>query len=146
LKTGDAAIAVATKSHLRQLLLRLRSTTRSVDRAVEQGSYLQLDANELVSHVLADGVCRVRPLLMATIESARAATTRVHARVAVFGEFAALLSAAGHIDVALEVEALGVHIVRTMSAAILCVYPLSPTAHDGNFKPVCAHHDAIAIR
>jgi hypothetical protein len=146
LKAGDAAIAVATASHLRQLLLRLRSATRSVDRAVEQGSFIQLDANALVSHVLADGVCRVRPLLMETIESVRAATTREHPRVAVFGEAAALLSAAGHIDAALELEQLGVEIVTKMPAVILCVYPLPPTAHNRRFKDVCAHHDAIAIR
>ena len=142
----DAAIAVVTRSHLRQLLPRLKSGGSRAGQAIEQGSFLQLDAEELASGILSDGVARWRSSLIQTLESAAAATRRARPRVAVFGECAGLLWEAGHIDSAMDLEQLGAEIVNTMSVSIMCAYPLLSADHDHDFKAVCAHHRAVAIR
>ena len=121
---NDAAIAIATGSHLRRLLERLKNCVRNVDRAIERGSFVHLDAEELVSRFLSDGMSSWKPSLIQTIESAASATMRAHPRVAVFGECAPLLWSAGQTDMAIEVEEFATEIVNTMSVDIMCAYPM----------------------
>jgi ligand-binding SRPBCC domain-containing protein len=131
---------------LRQLLPRLKRWGNGIDHALEQGSFIQLDADDLASRILSDGVARWRSSLVQTLESAAAATRRPRPRVAVFGECAGILWAAGHVERAIDLEQLGVEIVKTMPVDIMCTYPLPPADHDHAFKGVCAHHRTIAIR
>ena len=145
LRADDAAIAIATRSHLRQLLERLRTSGTNVDRAIERGSFLRLDANDLFSLILSDGVARLKPALLQAIQSAASATPRPNSRVAVFGECASMLLTAGHGDAAMELEQVGIEIVNTMSVDIMCTYALLPD-HDGAFKTVCAQHNAVIVQ
>jgi DNA-binding NarL/FixJ family response regulator len=142
----DAAIAVATRPHLQQLVERLRTRGNYLDQAIEQGSFICLDAVELASHMLTDGVAAWRPSLVQTIESAAAATMRLQPRVAVVGECAAILWAAGHVDTAIALEQLGIEVANTRPVDIMCTYPLLPVNHARGFETVCAHHGSIVIR
>lgn len=145
LAAHDAAIALVTPSHLRQLLPRLKMYG-NVDEAIAQGWFVHLDANELVSRILSEGVASCRPALITTIESAAAAARRPHPLVACIGECAGILCAAGHVDTAMALERVGVELVNTMPIDIMCTYPLLPLNHDAGFKPVCAHHGAVVVR
>jgi DNA-binding NarL/FixJ family response regulator len=143
---NDAAIVVATQSHLRQLFERLKANGGKVEQAIEKGSFVQFDADELSSALVSTGVARVQPILAHAIESAASATMRPDARVAVFGEIAAMLHASGHVDTAMALEALGAELVDTMPVDLTCAYPLLPLGQGGGFKSVCAHHGAVVVR
>jgi DNA-binding NarL/FixJ family response regulator len=142
----DGAIAIATRAHQKQLLERLTYLGATLDRAIENGSFVLLDADELVSGVLTDGLVRWGPLLIQTVETAARATARPDARVAVFGESASILLAAGHVDAANELEQLGSEVVRTMPVDIMCAYSLRPLSHASGFKTACTHHRTLAIQ
>jgi len=146
LDVNDAAVAVTTWPHTRQLLQRLRNRGTDIDAAIARGSFVQVDAGELASRLLSDGVARWKPFLVQAIESAALATQRPRPRVAVFGECASLLWAAGHVDVALDLERVGHQLVDTMPVRIMCAYPMPSLDHDEGFNAVCAHHGAVIIR
>ena len=146
LTANDAAVAVTTWPHTRQLLQRLRNRGTDIDAAIARGSFVQVDAGELASRLLSDGVARWKPFLVQAIESAALATQRPRPRVAVFGECASMLWAAGHIDVALELERVGHQLVDTMPVQIMCAYSMLPFDPDEGFGAVCAHHGAVIIR
>jgi hypothetical protein len=146
LSRRDAAMVVASRSHLRQLFERLKADGRKVEQAIEQGSFVQLDADELSSAIVSDGVDRLRPTLARAIQTAASATMRSDARVAVFGEIAAILHASGHVETAMALEALGAELVDTMPVDLTCAYPLLPLDDDGGFKRVCTHHGTLVVR
>jgi DNA-binding NarL/FixJ family response regulator len=52
LRAGDPAVVVATKSHREGLLHKLKGDGLDIDRAVQRGAYLSLDAGELLSGVM----------------------------------------------------------------------------------------------
>jgi DNA-binding NarL/FixJ family response regulator len=146
LSRDEAAIAVMTRSHLRQLWNRLKAGGRHVELAVEKGSFVQIDADELSSFMASAGVERFRSSFVQTIESAASATACSHPRIALFGECAAILYARGHVDTAMALEALGVEFIEGMRVDLTCAYPLLPLGGDGGFKGVCAHHRAVVVR
>jgi len=144
LTAHDAAVAFATRAHVQQLLPRLARRGSTVEQAIDRGSFVHVDAEELVSRILRDDtgwqadVARI-------IESAAAATMRANPRVAVLGECSAILMRDGHGDAAIDLEQQPLRVANA-SVDILCTYPLRSGEHDRRFKAVCAHHDAIAIR
>jgi hypothetical protein len=117
-----------------------------VELAVEKGSFLQLDADELSSSMASAGVERFRPSFVQAIESAASATGCSHPRIALFGECAAILYARGHVDTAMALEALGAELVEGMRVDLTCAYPLLPLGSDGGFRSVCAQHRAVVVR
>jgi DNA-binding NarL/FixJ family response regulator len=56
LKAGNAAIVLATKSHRDSLLNRLKAEGVDADGALQQGTYVPLDAAEALSEVMVDGL------------------------------------------------------------------------------------------
>jgi hypothetical protein len=52
LHANDAAVAVTTWPHTRQLLERLRNRGADIDAAIARGSFVQVDAGELASRLL----------------------------------------------------------------------------------------------
>ncbi len=146
LNAHDAAIAVATRSHLEQLTTRLAGWGIDVERVVQQGSCVLLDRDALISRVLIEERARWEPDMMAMIEAAAAATKRPRPRVAIFGEVAPALWAAGHVDEAICIEELAHQLAATNTTDVLCAYPLQSADGADQFKAVCAQHGAIIIR
>ena len=144
LTAHDAAIAFATRSHLKQLLPRLARRGSTVERAIDRGSFIQVDADELVSRILNEDsgwqtdVARI-------IRSAAAATMRPHPRVAVLGECSAILMRDGHVDAAIDLEQQPLE-SPDASVDLMCAYPLLRGDRDRGFTAVCTCHAAIAIR
>ncbi len=145
LNSNDAAIAVATPPRLQPLVERMRKGGIDVDRLVQKGTFVQLDANELAAALRSDGVARCKPALAQIVESAAAATLRPQPRVAIFSELAPILWTAGDTELAIELEQFAVELVA-MSAEIVCAYPMLLTEDARGFTSVCAHHGAIVIR
>jgi DNA-binding NarL/FixJ family response regulator len=146
LSAHHAAITIVTPAHQQQLRQRLKHLGGTVDAAIESGSFVMIDADELVAGLLADGLEHWRPLLKRSIEAAVHATGRPDGRVAVFGESAAMLWNAGNVDTAIALEQFGDEITRTMPVDMVCSYALLPLTGQAGFKTACAQHNRFVIR
>jgi PAS domain S-box-containing protein len=146
---GDAAIVIATPSHRAELAARLVARGLDVPRAVEQGRYLALDAQETLSQFMVKGwpdEKRFVDLMGGIVSRARAAAKNEHGRTALFGEMVALLWDAGNSDGALRLEQLWNQIAQSHSFSLVCGYPLTSfyrEEHAEAFQKICAEHSAV---
>ena len=152
LKAGHAAIVVATKSHRDSLFERLKSECVDVDGAIQQGTYIPLDAADTLSAIMVNGLpdpVRFFEGLSGLIESASKAAKADHPRVAFCGECVGLLWAEGKTDAAIQIEQLGNDLAKTHEVDLLCAYPLS-SIHSGEdeheFQSICAEHSILHSR
>ena len=135
LNAGDAAIVLATASHRKRLLQVLRAQGVDIDRAIEHGTYLALDANEPVD----------RERFLEFVGDVRAAAARAgnaHPRVAFCGERAGRLWAAGRIAEAVQLEEFCAELARDVD--ILCTYPVPHTKDDQAITRICEGHTAVS--
>ena len=120
----EAVIVVATPEHRAQLDERLAASGIAVPQARDAGTYVTVDAAELLSR-FRDGTIdasRFHEVVGGLIARARGEGTRP---VRVFGEMVALLWAEGDPAAAIELESLWNELGRKMSFALLCAYPTS---------------------
>jgi CheY-like chemotaxis protein len=149
LKAGDAAIVLATKSHLDSLLQRLKAEGVDREGALQQGTYVPLDAADALSKVTVDGLLDpIRYLggIGGLIEAAAKAARSERPRVVVCGEGVALLHAEGKTDAAILIERGCNDLVKTYGIDILCAYPLSSfhgEEDEHDFQSICAEHSAV---
>src|SRR5882724_9947925 len=124
LKSGNAAIVVATKPNLDSLIQGLKAECVDVDGAIQQGTYISLDAADTLSTIMVNGLpdpVRFFEGFSRVIETASKAATAEHPRVVLFGEAVALLRAEGKTDAAILFEQLGNNLAKTYKVDILCV-------------------------
>jgi hypothetical protein len=120
-----------------------------VDRAIQQGTYIPLDAADTLSTIMVNGLpdpVRFFEGFSRVIETASKAATAEQPRVVVFGEAVALLRAEGKTDAAILFEQLGNNLAKTHKVDILCVYPLSSFRGGEDervFQSICAEHSAV---
>jgi DNA-binding NarL/FixJ family response regulator len=149
LKAGNAAIVLATKSHRDSLLQRLKAEGLDTDGALQQGTYISLDADDTLSTIMVNNL--PDPALFsrgigALIEAAAKAAKSEQPQVVVFGEAGALLKAEGKVDAAIRLDQLGNDLAKTHDVDILCAYPLSSFYGEENehvFQSICAEHSAV---
>ncbi len=152
LKAGGAAIVIATSSHRESILQSLKADGFDMDGAIQQGTYLSLNAADVISKYMVDGLPdrgRVLETLRGVIDSAAGATKTEHPRVVLLGECVALLWAEGKTEAAMQIERICNGLFDTHDVDILCPYPLSAfqPAPDGSaFKSICAEHTAVFSR
>ena len=149
LKAGNAAIVLATKSHRDSLLQRLKAEGVDTDSALQQGTYISLDAADALSTIMVNDMpdpVRFFGGIGGSIEAAANAAKSERPQVVVFGEAVALLQAEGKADAAIRFEQLGNDLGKTHKVDILCAYPLS-SFHGGEdkhiFQSICAEHSAV---
>ena len=149
LKAGNAAIVLATKSHRDSLLQRLKAEGVDTDSALQQGTYISLDAADALSTIMVNDMpdpVRFFGDIGGSIEAAANAAKSERPQVVVFGEAVALLQAEGKADAAIRFEQLGNDLGKTHKVDILCAYPLS-SFHGGEdkhiFQSICAEHSAV---
>ena len=149
LRTGNAAIVVATESHRKNLLSELRDYGPAVQAAIAEGRYFPLDAEETLSMFVVNGVidpARFLELFGDLLMTARETAKVEHPRVAVFGECAHLLWAQGNTGAAIQMEKLGNQLTQIQDVEILCGYNLWSVeiGMDHNlFQRICAEHSAV---
>lgn len=117
LNAGNPVIVLATESHRNSLLQELRRQGLQIDVAMQQGTYISLDANEPTDPV--EFLEAIRRL-----SEAAAKAGKEHPRVAFCGERAGRLWAEGKTDEAIELEQLCDDLAKAHEVDILCVYPL----------------------
>jgi DNA-binding NarL/FixJ family response regulator len=149
LKDGKPVIVVATESHRTSLLERLLA--RGVDgaAAVEEGLYLTLDVDEVLSTFMVNDLpdsIRYLNVMHDLVSSAAKAAKAKHARVAVFGEIAPTLWARGKADAAIQVEQVTDEFAKTRKVDILCGYVLNSFQSEQQsdaYQRICAAHTTI---
>ena len=149
LRAGNAAIVLATKSHGDSLLQRLKAGGVDIDGAVQQGTYISLDATDTLSAIMVNGLpdpVRFFGGVGGSIEAAAQAAKSEQPQVVVFGEAVDLLQATGKADAAIRLEQLWNEVAKTLEVHILCGYALSSFHHEEDehvFQSICAEHSAV---
>ena len=148
LKSGNAAIVIATKSHRDSLLQRLQVQGVDTDGALQAGTYISWDAADMLSRILVkdlpDPVLFFAGFAGAIAAAAKAAKSE-KPEVAVFGEGVALMQAEGRVDAAIRLEQLSNELAETHIVHILCAYPLSSFPDEEDecvFRNIRAEHSA----
>jgi DNA-binding NarL/FixJ family response regulator len=152
LKAGNAAIVVATDSHRNSLLSRLQAPGLDIGSAIEQGRYVSLDAAEMLSEFMVNGMPDpvrflkvVGDLLLNTAKAAKGEQPRI----AACGECAPLLWAQGKAEAAIQLEHLWDEIAKSYDVDVLCGYFLGTfQARMGSyiFDKLCEAHSAVRSR
>ena len=148
LKKGNAAIVVATEPHRAGLLLELHARGLDMAAAISEGRYISLDAIEVLSQVMVNGMpdrVRVLERLGDLIVTATETSKVEHSRVVFFGECVQLLWEQGNLDAAIELEKLGNKLTKIHEVDLLCGYFLDKPGveiEDNFVQQVCAEHSA----
>src|SRR5580704_6585295 len=148
LKMENPVIVIATESHRTNLRQRLQARGRDIATAIQEGTYISLDADDMLSEVMVnDWPDSTRFLKVASdliMEAAKAAKGK-HFRVAACGECASSLIAQGKPEAAIELEHLWDKIARSHYVDILCEYLLRDFQTEEAspiFERICVAHSA----
>jgi len=150
LNVDNAVIIVATESHRVSLLSRLDARGLNVGAAVKQGRYVALDAADVLSAFMLNGM--PDPVLFMEafgnlIPRAAKATKVGYPRVAIFAECVHLLWAEGNAEAAIAMEKFGNQLVKAHPVDILCGYSVGQDGMDSQiFQRICAEHSAVYSR
>ena len=152
LSSGNAAILVATGSHREKLMQRLVAYGVDMVAAVEEGRYIALDAADMISTFVVDGVFdSVRSLqtLENIILKAASAAQAEHPRVAIFREGGDLLWKQCNPEVAILDEKLCNQLCKAQDVDILCGYSrdnVRGVSDEEVAQQICAEHSAVYRR
>jgi DNA-binding NarL/FixJ family response regulator len=149
LKAGNAVIVVATESHRKSLLMRLREHGVDTASAIQQGRYIALDVADTLSTFMVDDIpdrARFLKVVGDLIATALKAAMGKHPRVAACGECAPVLWAQGKGDAAVQLEHLWDEVARTSNMDILCGYVAGSAQQQHQrdiYERICAEHSAV---
>lgn len=151
LRADKPIITASTQSHLDGLLRCLNAEGLDVEAAIEQGSFIPLNASAKLSSFMVNDLpdrLRCMSAMRVLVETARSAKG-THSRIALCGECTPLLLAQGNAEAAIRLEQLCNALVKEHELDILCAYP-SSSFHGGAdghvFKTICAEHSAVYSR
>jgi len=140
LNIGNPAIVLIAESHRDMLIQTLQARGVDLDAAIQQGTYFSLNADEPPDPV------RFFEIIKALSEAAAKAGNK-HPRVAVCGERAGRLWAAGKTDEAIQLERVCEDLANDQDVDILCAYPLLPGQEDDpKLKRTYAEHTTVTFR
>ena len=150
LKSGNAAVVLATESHRQIVLSRLQGFGLDIPSVIEQGRYLSFDAEEALATVMLNGVLdpgRVSKLLRDLVATVSGTARGRHLRVSFFGECVHFLWANGSPEAAIQMERLGNELTRKFDVDILCGYSLAHgKMHPDIHQLVCEQHSVVHTR
>jgi DNA-binding response OmpR family regulator len=150
LRAGDTAFVVATLSHLDVLAHRLRLEGLDVDSAIQQGTYVALDAATVITNFMVGDLpdpARFAERSKGFAELAGSARKRGH-RVVACGETTHLLWSQGQTEAAIRTERLWNEVVKTHGVDALCAYSLDDFRGQDEllFESVCVEHSGFVSR
>jgi DNA-binding NarL/FixJ family response regulator len=148
LKMENPVVVIATESHRTNLQQKLQARGRDMATAIQEGTYISLDVDEVLSKVMVnDWPDSTRFLKLASdliLEAAKAAKGK-HFRVAACGECARSLIAQANPEAAIQLEHLWDKISRSHYVDTLCGYLLQDFQAAENrpiFEKICVAHSA----
>ena len=151
LTRGSSAIIIATSGHIDGLAHKLKGQGIDLDKAKAEGRYIALEASEVLSKFMVDGLPD-RALFSNTIgqviAQASGASLDENRRVVAFGEMVALLWAEGKCDAAIQLEKLWNELAKTYFFSLHCAYPMqgfSRQEMDDSLMKICAEHSSVVL-
>ncbi len=147
LKAKYPIIVVVTESHRASLLERLKARGVGVAAAIDQGLFVVMDVDLVLSALMVNDLpdpIRLGNILGDLVSAASKAASAEHPRVVAFGEIAPTLWARGHAEAAIQVEHLTNEFARTQNVDILCGYVASSFQREqgGIYERICSQHTA----
>jgi DNA-binding NarL/FixJ family response regulator len=149
LKTGGAAIVVATAAHRDAIVGELQGKQIDVSAAVTEGKYVTVDTADALASFMHAGMldsASYLKLFSDLIRTVSAGLRRQDRRTAIYGECVNLLWAQGKVEAAIQIEKLTNQLCEMFDIDMLCGYTLcGPTAvtDDLIFERICAEHSAV---
>jgi PAS domain S-box-containing protein len=146
---GNGAVVIATQAHQDGLAQRLKARGVDTEKAIRQGRYVLLDANDTLLRFLVNGSVdetRFINTISDVLTQVRNAGDDKDSRIAVFGELVALLWANGKSLEALRVEDLWNDLAQKHSFSLLCAYPITGFKNERHIEPflkMCAQHSSV---
>jgi PAS domain S-box-containing protein len=151
LGAGNAALVIATKMHREGLRNRLTARGLDIPKATNEGRYVELDAAELLSKIMVDGMVdcgRFEAIVGGAIARSKACAKVARPEIAAFGEMVSLLWTEGKVEAAIRLEQLWNELAKNLSFSLRCAYPVTHFSGENNSQPlmrVCAEHSAIVL-
>jgi PAS domain S-box-containing protein len=146
LSSGAACIVIAMKAHREGLEERLQVNGLDLAAASKRGTYLALDAGEMLSKIMVDGL----PEPMRFIETIGSLIERAgkdRRPVRIFGEMVAQLWTEGNQVAAIRLEALWNELHQSTHVfTLFCAYPIHGFAGEGygeQFTEICQQHAQV---
>jgi PAS domain S-box-containing protein len=148
---GNAAVIIASKVHRDGLQHRLTARGLDIQKASKQGRYVAVDAPEILSRIMVDGMpdgARFAEIVGGTIARARALLKGARPEIAIFGEMVSLLWTEGKTEAAIRLEELWNELALKHSFSLRCAYPMANFHGEKNAQPlirICAEHSAVVF-
>jgi DNA-binding NarL/FixJ family response regulator len=147
LRQGDATCVIAPGEIREALAVRLGARGWNVDAPSGEKRYLALDAADALNRFMRDGLPDQDRLaeIAAELDQYRRNTGGPASRLTIFGNMAALLSAAGNHHAAIALESTWDRLTRDLPFLTVCGYPTA-CLHDGVvdlYARACAEHWAV---
>ncbi|KAL1914494.1 uncharacterized protein VTP21DRAFT_8208 [Calcarisporiella thermophila] len=143
----DAAIIIATKTHLEFVEDKLRARHVDVEKKVTNGQLMMIDANELLVKLVSPGGKILSLEFERHIgELVRKVEQKFAGRVYAYGELVNILSQRGDYDTAIELENLWNMLLNRHKFILLCGYDMSSfkdPSHLEVFKSICSTHSKV---
>src|SRR4051794_6576098 len=119
LRSGQAAVVIATPAHRAGIEERLVADGLDLDGAVARGQYVALDAGETLAAITVDGAPNAEQF-EAVVGGVIAQAMASYQHVRAFGEMVALLAADGQYEAAIHLERLWNDLRQTWAFSLLC--------------------------
>jgi len=149
LNSGNAVVVLATEAHRLGLSQRLRTLGFDLDAVIKSGSYISLDAAEILASFMSDhepDVERLWTLVRGLVEKTRKAPNGTTRHVLACGELAPCLWTQGKVDAALTVEELWDAASHRYGIRTLCGYlshVLRAVIDQRMFQNICSVHSIV---
>ena len=144
IRRGDLIAIIATEATRNGVTERLLANRCDLDKAMDRGTYVSLDAAEAVSQIMVDGRLDAHRVAAFVDDLERSRLALSASNLTVVGEMSALLCANGHHEAALQLEPTWDDLTRGLPFLTICCYSLAPF-NDGIpelFPHICASHSA----
>lgn len=142
MRDNGVGVTLATPGHRVAIEARLEQAGVSLMAARAHGTYVALDAEEIMSRFMINGFADPAGFWRAISPVIKNATAK-RRKVAVFGEMVALLWARDLAGAAVDLEALWNELASQYSFSLLCAYPadvLGSSGHADDLLEVIAAH------
>jgi KaiC/GvpD/RAD55 family RecA-like ATPase len=144
LRANQPAIIIATSEHGAAITGQLQAVGWDVPGLQEQGRMFVLDAQELLSRFIVEGMpdgARFTRVMAPIL--ARAARSNVGRQTRVYGEMVDVLWRAGQTVAAIRLEMLWNHLAHTYEFELLCGYAMGSFYKDTAIEEICGQHTHV---
>jgi hypothetical protein len=145
LVAGERAVVVATLAHREEIVAGLTAQGFAVAELTERGDLLLVDATELLSRLMVNGLldrARFHELVGGLLDRAHAEGRTLR----IFGEMVALLWEEGNVAGVLALESMWNELLRSQPVALFCAYPMRAFDREESeaaFHEVCDAHTVV---